>query len=224
MIKNYWKLLTVLFFGWSFTFLTNFIGYATEVEDTYSIHVIKYKLENHEKLQNEFPINGTKMNELVDEEGNQLKKMSGIDYNIKKMKLKVDGTDDSNLSSYEPEGDNEMFSMDIRTNDNGEAVINGLTKGAYQVTEKPNQAIKNVMTPVLVKLPLVIDDKQLNHVYIYPKSSVLSNNMPSVRSGLSKLPETSGTLGSYVQLILMLFMISIMGFISLYCVNKKIQN
>ncbi|MHC5229058.1 hypothetical protein ACYSNW_12315 [Enterococcus sp. LJL99] len=223
-MKKILNFLVITFLILLFVYSSNFSSYAAESTDVYSIHVIKYRLEDHENVQNKFPSNGTQMNELVDESGNQLKKMSGISYNITRMKLKTDETDGNSLSSYEVATGNEAFNMDIVTNEEGEAVINGLTTGVYQVTELPHKEIKKVMEPSLVKLPLITESKQLNHVYIYPKSSVVSNDINVVRSGPTKLPETSGNLGSNLQLILMLIMSIGLGFFSIYRVNKQIHN
>lgn len=223
-MKKNWKFVIMLILVLSFIFPTNRTSYAIESTDVYSIHVIKYRLQAHENLQNTFPSNGTQMNELVDSEGDQLKKMSGISYSITKVKLRTDTTDEESLSSYEAATESEAFNMTIMTNEDGEAVINGLTEGTYLVEELPNKEIDKVMAPSLVKLPLIIGNEQLKHVYIYPKSSVVSNDITKVRSGPTKLPETSGNLGSSGQLIFMLIMSLGLGFLSIHLVNRRIHN
>ena len=223
-MKKNWKLLILLILVSLFIFSNSRLSYALEPTDVYSIHVIKYRVQAHENLQNTFQSNGTQMNELVDSEGNQLKKMSGISYSITKVKLKTDETDEDSLSSYDATTESEAFNMTIITNEEGEAVINGLTEGMYLVEEQPNKEINKVMAPSLVKLPLIIGNQPLNHVYIYPKSSVVSNDITKVRSGPTKLPETSGNLGSSGQLIFMLIMSLGLGFLSIHLVNRRIHN
>lgn len=223
-MKKIWKSILMLCLIVLFFFFTHIVSNATDSNESYSIHIIKYRLEEHENIQDNFPSNGTQMNDWMDGAGNQLEKMSGIAYNITRMNSNSDETDDDNLSSYEVTTGSDAFSMDIVTNEKGEAVINGLTKGVYKVTELPNKEIKKVMEPSLVRLPLTTNNEQLNNVYIYPKSSVISNDINVVRSGRTKLPETSGNLGSNWQIILMLLMIVSLSFFSICRINRRIHN
>lgn len=113
---------------------------------------------------------GLKINNLpLDNLGNELSAVSGIHYVIYEISPSGDG---STLTATNPPQSsynilNEVG--DFVTDSNGEASLS-VADGYYLIVEDPNvaQGLMKVASPLVVKFPVV----GLNHVYIYPKSSV----------------------------------------------------
>lgn len=190
-------------------------------DETYSIHIIKYRLNSETDVSNVLPVDGTKRDGLMDSQGNELKTMSDVHYDIIKLQLKEGATDLAILSSYEPVSGSSTFSMSVMTNSSGEATVNGLPSGMYQVTEVPNDRIAKVMDPVLVSLPMTTAQGTLSDVYIYPKSSVSEHPVTQQPSTVTKIPQTSGSIGTNHRLLLLLGVTVVMGIVGIVRFKRR---
>lgn len=216
------KKLSLLFLTCLIVLLPVTFANADDVsQDTYSIHIIKYQLDASVRLPESIASDGTKQEIVTDDKGNKLKTMAGMHYDIIKLQLKEDATNDSDLASYIPATNSNAFSMTIMTNIDGEASANGLPEGVYEVREQPNEKISRAMEPVLVKLPLTTEHGVLNEVFLYPKSSVIDDVKTENVNKLNKLPQTSGSIGSNHRIIFLLSLCGLMGLLGLMRFRKK---
>lgn len=207
-------------------------GEAAETTETYSISVIKYKLEDPEILTGQLPINGNKAEDIKDARGNQLEPLAGISYEVTRVSP-VQGT-----NTFEATVGDEAFSTTVTTNETGTAHFPGLSQGMYRVVEKEHAQLREVMEPVVIELPLPqATGKALSEVYLYPKSGVKpvagttteksssSNTSDGQRTvtaaNKERLPQTSGNIGSYHSLLLVLSFIFIMALIGFKLMKSK---
>lgn len=186
----------------------------------YSIHVIKYKLKQGTTFNDSLPNDGSKVDNLKDANGNDLETLPGISYAVQRLQLKPGATDINSLSSFEVATGAEAFEKIQTTNAQGEASFTDLPAGYYQVIEKPNSQIQHVMEPVLVALPLNTQNGQIDDVYIYPKSNIISDTIIP-ESTIDKIPQTSGNIGNPQQIFLMIGIVVIMGIIGISYFFKK---
>ena len=210
---------------------------AAETTDSYSISVVKYKLEDPEVLTNQLPLDGTKAGEIKDSQGNQLDPLAGISYEVTRVSL-VQGT-----TEFEPVIGESAYSTTVTTNEFGLAQVTNLAQGTYRVVEKDHELLKETMGPVILELPLPQRTGEvLSEVYLYPKSSVVTKEAPkddssttsngklsstnstngnSASARTDRLPQTSGNIGSYHSLLLVLSFILVMTLIGFRVMKTK---
>ncbi|MGM0113369.1 pilin N-terminal domain-containing protein [Enterococcus sp. DIV0187] len=200
----------------------------------YSISIVKYRLEDPTIVENQLPLDGTKAGEIKDSNGKSLDPLKGISYEITRVSP-VQGTTD-----FEPVIGESAFTTTVTTDDAGLAQVTNLAQGTYRVVEKEHELLKETMEPVILELPLPQrTGEALNDVYLYPKSSVVTpddpkddptkGNLPNTNksgsnsaSGASeRLPQTSGNIGSYHSLLLVLSFILIMTLIGFRVMKTK---
>lgn len=201
-------------------FLSIFAGglavYGEETEGN-SISIQKYKLDASTSLAEAFPQDGTKVEKLVDTKGNALAPLAGIQYEIVRVTPLTEG------NGFQVVEGVEAFSTVVTTDASGLAQITGLPQGMYRVTEKQTAVLKDVMEPVLLELPLPQPNGKdaLKDVYLYPKSGVVTAKTPGDSSGnksVTKLPQTSGNIGTvkpFVYIFLLLFVMGTLGLLSM---------
>ncbi len=185
---------------------------TTYGEEFYSIHVVKYQLQETIYFDDSLEFDGDKIPSPVDNKGEELQTMEGIQYQLEQVVLKDAYSDENELSSYSVV---EKTQEVMTTNSSGEAVFNGLSRGTYRLTELDNPRIQKVMDPVLVTLPLESNVGRLTNVYLYPKSSVLRSNQSLADEKIDKLPQTSGEIKGNAPIIVMVSLTIGLGFISL---------
>lgn len=199
----------------------------------YSISIVKYKLEDPKIVENQLPLDGTKAGEIKDTNGKALEPLKGISYEITRVSP-VQGT-----ATFEPIIGESAFSTTVVTDDAGLAQVKNLAQGTYRVVEKDHELLKETMEPVILELPLPQrTGEALNEVYLYPKSSVVTKeepkttssdkkgNLPNTKSDSAsaakeRLPQTSGNIGSYHSLLLVLSFILIMALIGFRVMKTK---
>lgn len=209
------------------------VGHAEETTEGYSISIVKYRLEDPKIVENQLPLDGTKAGEVKDTNGKTLDPLKGISYEITRVSP-VQGT-----TTFEPIIGEAAFSTTVTTDDTGLARVANLAQGTYRVVEKDHELIKEPMEPVILELPLPQrTGEALNEVYLYPKSSVVTQddptdkpkgNLPNTKgtgtnsaSGTKeRLPQTSGNIGSYHSLLLVLSFILIMTLIGFRVMKTK---
>lgn len=163
----------------------------------------------------------TKVDQVVDENGNVLAPLPGISYEITRVSP-VQGQ-----STFEPVVGEDAFSITVTTDQNGLARVADLASGTYQVIEKDNQLLKSVMDPVIVEVPLPQrEGEALKEVFLYPKSSVVDatgTTPPGTTpdGGTQRLPQTSGNIGNAQPLYLILVFIISMGAIGIRALKTK---
>lgn len=205
--------------------------------DGYSISIVKYKFEDPAVVEGQLPLDGTKAEEVKDTQGNALTPLKGFSYEVTRVSP-VQGT-----TTFEPVLGDSAFSVTVTTDEAGVAHVANLAQGTYRVVEKEHELLKETMAPVILELPLPQrTGEALNDVYIYPKSSITTKgdtptdpkNPPgkgqpndpkgtlpdtkgtggnSTASGKERLPQTSGNIGSYHSLLLVLAFIVTMTLI-----------
>lgn len=195
------------------------------VDEGYSISIVKYRLEDPKIIENQLPLDGTKAGEIKDSNGKTLDPLKGISYEITRVSP-VQGT-----TTFEPIIGEAAFSTTVTTDDTGLAKVTHLVQGTYRVVEKDHDLLKETMEPVILELPLPQrTGEALNEVYLYPKSSVVTPDDPqdpssdkkkgtlpntnrtgsnSASGSNDRLPQTSGNIGSYHSLLLVLSFILI---------------
>ncbi|KAF1295847.1 hypothetical protein BAU15_03465 [Enterococcus sp. JM4C] len=192
------------------------LAYGSEVGvDSYAISIQKYKLDDKTSLPKEFLQDGSKVEHAVDSEGNKLVPLPGVQYEITRV------TPLSGGSGFQIVEGAEAFSTTVVTDQTGLARLDGLVQGMYRVIEKNNGKLKNVMEPVILELPLPQPGgtDALSEVYLYPKSSVVSEKAPTdTPKVVERLPQTSGNIGNYkpfVPLSLVILIMGSLGFLSM---------
>lgn len=202
----------------------------------YSISIVKYKLEDPTIVEDQLPLDGTKAGEIKDTNGKILEPLKGISYEITRVSP-VQGTTD-----FEPVIGESAFTTTVTTDDTGLAQVTNLAQGTYRVVEKKHELLKETMEPVILELPLPQrTGDALSEVYLYPKSSVVTpddlkddptknkGNLPNtVKSGsknasgtTDRLPQTSGNIGSFHSLLLVLSFILVMTLIGFRVMKTK---
>lgn len=160
----------------TFTFLFIIIFWATTRASTALAHsqevvIVKYGLNSDSTTfeGNQTNNSGFKINNIVvDNFGEQLKLLSNISYQIKKVTPSgVGSIQASNSATYQIIGN----PINIITNNQGVARIN-LSDGSYILSEQANasEGLLKPALPILLDLPT---SDRLNEVYIYPKSSIV---------------------------------------------------
>lgn len=207
---------------------------AAEETEGYSISVIKYKLEDPEILTNQLPLDGTKAEAVKDAQGNQLAPLAGITYEVTRVSP-VQGT-----NTFEDIIGDDAYSTTVTTDATGTAYFPGLAQGMYRVVEKEHEQLRETMEPVILELPLPQrTGEALSEVYLYPKSGVKTaadptdpkKDLPNTAgtagtnaasaANKERLPQTSGTIGSYHSLLLVLSFILIMALIGFRVMKTK---
>lgn len=218
---------------------------ATEKTEGYSISIMKYRLEDPKLVEDQLPLDGTKAGEIKDGNGKALDPLEGISYEITRVSP-VQGTTD-----FEPIIGESAFTTTVTTDKTGLARATNLVQGTYRVVEKDHELLKETMEPVILELPLPQrTGEALNEVYLYPKSGVLTpedptnpppkddpknpndpkGKLPDTKGGKTnaaseaakeRLPQTSGNIGSYHSLLLVLSFILIMTLIGFRVMKTK---
>lgn len=143
---------------------------------TQDLVIVKYGLNKNSNSFSESQTTNTgeKINNIpIDNNGNQLKPLAGVQYSIQKIEPTDDGNkvNLSNVSTYRKVGS----SQTIVTGADGVASL-VLSDGFYIVSELANKSIRltTPATPVLLRPPVVneLNNGYLDTVYIYPKSSI----------------------------------------------------
>ncbi|MGG5314628.1 pilin N-terminal domain-containing protein [Enterococcus sp. AZ072] len=200
------------------SFLT-FSSDKVQAEETdLSITIVKYKITDSKQTET-FPVDGTKAE--VGSDG--LTPLAGISYVITRVSPVQETTD------FQPVEGADAFSTTITTDGNGLAKVSHLAQGTYRVEEQSNSLLSKVMEPVILELPLPQrSGPALNEVYLYPKSSVIDTKVPSTgtktgggNTASGRLPQTSGNIGTYLSLIMILGFLMIMGMLGLWTLRKK---
>ena len=207
---------------------------ATEVEGNagYSIFIQKYKILDFDKIADTMPLDGTKVDQVKDENGKTLDPLPGMTYEITRVTPIQGG------SGFEPVQGDGAFQTTVTTDEKGLAHAGNLVQGMYQIVEKEHKQLKDVMEPVIVELPFPQQTGEpLNEVYIYPKSSVVSANpkLPVTKGPdgkpipveldekgeIKRLPQTSGNIGTAQVLLWILAMIVVMGCLGMFSIHRK---
>lgn len=202
---------------------------ASEVSETYSISIIKYKLENPEVLTDQLPLNGNKVPGITDAQGNQLDPLAGVSYEVTRVSP-VQGT-----NTFEATVGDEAFAAIMTTDTSGTARFSGLAQGMYRVVENEHPQLREVMEPMVLELPLPqASGKALIDVYLYPKSGVKpgadtkttetrisDENKTVTAANKDRLPQTSGNIGSYHSLLLVLSFLFVMALIGFRIMKNK---
>ena len=211
--------------------------------ETNSITIIKYRIPQGIVVP-EQPIGETEINLSGILGGQALERMPGVTYRITRME-EVDG-------EYFPMSGDDAMTMDIVTDANGVARTGPLPDGIYQVIEMPHELIPVRDEPIIIHLPL--DANTLRNVIIYPKSNVIQIVPPeedppeddppedgptcspewvppgsggSAGSGSgppSRLPQTSGNIGTMTFLLFMIAGAVAMGGYGTFMTVKKGYN
>lgn len=194
-----------------------FVGFGKIVEaeeNDLAITVVKYKITDPTQVEGQLPLDGTKAQTATDKEGNQLIPLAGVSYVITRV------SPEQGTTHFRPVEGSDSYTTRITTDANGVARVSGLAQGSYQVVEEANEQIKKVMEPIIFELPLPQrTGDALKEVFLYPKSSVFVNEKTSTKkTGRSsgegvpeRLPQTSGNIGTYGSLVIILAFLSIMG-------------
>ncbi|WP_081166917.1 pilin N-terminal domain-containing protein [Lactococcus garvieae] len=182
---------------------------AQENTGSYGIHIIKYNLKGNQ--ENQLSHDGTPVTNGTED----LQRLANVQYTITRMSKTESNT-------YVTTQGADAFSQTVTTNAQGEAELTGLKRGVYQVTELKSEQVPAPMSPVLVSLPMQNANGLINEVYIYPKSSMVLPDTPQIPdSNLpDKLPNTSGSIGSYQIIMAMISVLVIVGFGGLWWTKK----
>lgn len=219
-MKKRWFQVSMIFYLVFLLVGSSQVAYGAET-DSYAISIQKYKLDETVALPKTFPHDGSKATEAVDAKGNALVPLPGIQYEIVRVTPVSGGTD------FQVVEGTEAFSTTIVTDQSGLARMDGLAQGMYRVTEKNANALKNVMDPVILELPLPQPGgkEALSEVYLYPKSSVVSKKDPPVTpKNKERLPQTSGNIGNYHPFVYLSLMILCMGGLGFFSMKQKKMN
>ena len=216
------------------TLLFMLLPQLAQANELHSITIVKYKLEGGNELNRSMVHDGTKVDQVTDQNGQTLEVLSGIEYVIVRVKKDGDG--------YIPTTGTEAFSTEITTNSEGIAHVGGLPKGFYQVFEKKQEPLlSNPMEPVVVELPMLkAGGEGLKDVYLYPKSNVVipspggpvapGSEDPKIGGSseagkpkpATKLPQTAGNIGSIYYLIGLMGLTLIIGIIGMMMGRKEL--
>lgn len=204
-------------------FLTPFaVGVQAETLDGYRITVIKFKMDEALKDAVRFPVNGVKTEELTDAQGKSLIPLSDVTYVIERV-TPIQGT-----NGFEVVEGEQALHTEIITGDQGEATLGNLPQGTYRVTEQRNAQLKEVMTPVVLELPLPQPSgESLTEVFLYPKSSVVESpgtKVPGEKQppkSVEKIPQTSGNIGSFYPIAWSMAFVFFMGMIGMTTIYVK---
>ena len=204
-----------------FSFVSKNLTFAdTSTPDT-SLTIVKYKLSESQLQNSNLPKHPTGSilgaNEAKDSSGNDLTIMSGVQYQIDEV---IPSNDENVPFEIAPNNHSQV----ITTDGEGQATIT-LPAGIYRVTELQGAGIQNPAAPVIVQLPMTLQNGQiLNHVYLYPKSSVISPQKETTSSRakeISNIPQTSGSESSLYPIYIALFIVICAGLYGLFIIKSK---
>ena len=192
----------------SFGFVNNVAAQVNTVN--YGIHITKYNLK--ENQDSYLTHDGTPVIRGTED----LQHLAGVQYTITRMSK-------TKMNTYITAQGTDAFSQTITTNTQGEAELIGLPRGVYKVTEIKSEKVPTPMSPPLVSLPMQNAKGLINEVYIYPKSSMVLPDTPQIPDSdiPSKLPDTSGSIGSYQIIVSMISVIIFVGFSGLWWMKKS---
>ncbi|WP_285122531.1 pilin N-terminal domain-containing protein [Lactococcus petauri] len=219
ILLSIFTFLMVFFLNFDFTSVA-----ASEVKNdkSYSINIVKYKLSDTQLSQTVLPHDpvGIPLEEdkLKDSNGNNLVGMHGIRYQIDKV---VPSNDNNNPFEVAPDNKSQVIATDI----NGKCSVI-LSTGIYRVTELPGNGIEQEAEPVIVQLPLYLQNgKILKDVYIYPKSSMGTDNLVSNdfidTYEPNKIPDTAENIDSLYAVYGILITVVLLGLYGLFIKPKK---
>ncbi|EGO6609460.1 pilin N-terminal domain-containing protein [Enterococcus faecalis] len=193
------------------------VTFAEVLTESLNLTIVKYSLEDNQELSTSIELNGKQIEQAIDNEGNILQPLEGIEYEIERV-TPVQGKDSS---IFEPiQGENAYKTKSI-TDSNGKIELTDLAQGIYRITEKKHLILKDTMDPIIVELPFTLSTGTvLNDVYIYPKSNVIPVPV-TPEDNVKKLPETSGNIGNGSILIGMFAVSSLLGIYGLISLSKK---
>lgn len=218
---KYFVLLTVFLLSFN---LNSFVSAEESSGNNFSINIVKYKLSDAQLSNSTLPQNPTgsalENNKAKDSSGNVLEVMSGVSYQIDKVVPSNNST-----TPFELAPDNR--SQVITTDASGKASIQ-LPMGIYRVTELTGSGIEKVAEPVILQLPLTLQNGEvLNDVYLYPKSSVTSGNPtpnpPDSPNEPTKIPDTAENIDSSFAVYGILGAIVLLGLYGLFIKPTKIS-
>lgn len=211
--------------------LSSAVGFTeiVQAEETdLAISIVKYKITDLKQVEDQLPIDGTKADAVTDSNGNTLSPLAGISYTVTRVSP-VQGT-----TNFQAVQGADAFSTTITTDATGTARVSGLAQGTYQISEEPNEQLKEVMEPVVLELPLPQrSGPALNEVFLYPKSSIVDKKgtIPKTPGSPSdgntgekpsgRLPQTSGNIGTYSSFVLILAFLVLMGILGGGLMNKN---
>lgn len=191
-------------------------------EGSYSIHIVKYKLSERQLSSSTLPQTptGSAIGDAKDSEGNILEVMPGVRYQIDKVVPSNDRTE-----PFEVAPDNQT--QEITTDASGQASLR-LPEGIYRVTELVGGGITQAAAPVIVQLPLSLQNGEvLKDVFIYPKSSVTtgtpSSDTPPSSSVPTKIPNTAENIDSAVAVYGILGAVVLLGLYGLFIKPTKLS-
>jgi len=197
---------------------------ADDTSATYTLNIVKYKLSDQQLQNSTLPKTPTgsalTTGEAKDSAGNILEHMAGVSYQIDE----VLPSNDKNAPFQIAPGNK---SQTITTDSNGNASI-ALPAGIYRVTELSGNGISTPAAPVIVQLPMTLQNGQtVNNVYIYPKSSVVTVSPsnpenPTNPSTPTKIPNTAGNISSLSPVYFILAGVGLVGVYGLFIKSKKL--
>lgn len=214
-----------LVLGVSFLFIGFSLGSSTFADTTSSatmeLTIVKYQLSDtqlHNSTLPQIPTGSALANnEAKDSSGNILTLMPGVKYQIDQV---IPSNDGSNPFELAPNNHSQI----ITTDNDGQATI-ALPTGIYRVTELQGGAIQTPAAPVIVQLPMTLQNGQiLDHVYLYPKSSVVApQSVVTEPSGNepSHLPQTSGDSRSLIPVYGLLALVIVVGAYGMIALKPK---
>lgn len=194
----------------------------------------KYQLTEQQLNSLELPIGSPLDPKLLGENPIALE---GVGYKIEKVR-----PSNNDKTPFEPEpGIKPLF---VKTDISGKATLS-LEEGIYQVSEQSDPRLSGVAKPVIVSLPYVKSDgSQLTDVWLYPKSGVVtptnppgkspspggssshgdssnpqSNTHQKIPDRPTKIPQTSGNIGSVKFLYVLLGVVVGIGTLSILFLN-----
>lgn len=172
-------------------FVSFTVSSKADTLEPYTITIVKYKLSTSQLQQGTLPNSPTDSLLTGEEIGGELERMPDVSYRITEVtpSVTVPGVFDD-VADFVPQT--------ITTDTLGTATIS-LQKGYYRVTELGSDQIVQPAEPVIVQLPMRSGDRIIDHVFIYPKSSVVTpstenppgNEVPTTPTTEGRLPNTA---------------------------------
>lgn len=187
----------------------------------YSITIVKYKLSESNLSSTNLPQHpvgsALSQEQAKDKDGTPLLPLEGVSYRIEKV---IPSNDPKNPFQVAPGSTSQILTTDA----NGQANIK-LVQGIYRVTELSSQTVLHPAPPVIVQLPLSLDNGQLlNQVFIYPKSGVVSPTSTPLpkEKGIEKIPNTAGVLPSIFPIMGLLVGVILIGLLGVFGIKPRI--
>lgn len=207
------------------SFFASFLEVKADTGSDYGITIVKYKMDSTQITANNLPTQPS-ASDLSDgsaksNTGEILNVFPGVEYKVEKVILKNGSGDNFEVESG-------SITQTIRTGSNGRASIS-LGEGIYRITEQSNAQLPTPAEPIIIQLPATLTNGiQVDLVYVYPKSSVVSSSPISPTSSTpttyTSIPQTSGDLSSIFPLYLLLGGVVFIGVFSLIKARKRAQN